>query len=208
MRLVSWLALALLLGVAPQARAVTFLFATDPFAGTDALTTPGRQIVGGESSVPFSPATDVFAFEPAVFGAGDQILFANGLVGDLPTAGVNVVVLQTLDNDGNPASAFGAGTAATLIAERIVTPGPGFFVYFNSGLDLPRLVFSIDLSDGEADLKVLARITNLTGQSGALATFSAANFAMIPEPSSLLLVALPGALAASVRRLRSRRVRR
>ena len=39
---------------------------------------------------------------------------------------------------------------------RSLLQGPGFFIYFNSGLDLPRLVYSTDLSDNTADLKVLA----------------------------------------------------
>lgn len=199
MRHLPSLALAVCLGLAPQAGAVTFSFTTDPFQGTDALTTPGRQVVGGESFVTFSPASDVFAFDPAIFGAGDQILFANELAGNLPTSGVNVVVLRTLDNDANPATPFAAGSAANLIADRINVSGAGFFVYFNSGLDLPRLVYSTDLGDNQADLKILARITNLAGQSGALATFTASNFAMIPEPSTALLVAVAGALALAGR---------
>jgi hypothetical protein len=173
-----------------SAGATTFSFLTDPFAGTDALTTPGRQVVGGEDFVTFSIAADVFAFEPTVFGVGTSVLFANDVAGNLPTGGVNVVVLQTTDDDANPATPFAAGTAASLIAARITSPGPGFFVYFNSGLDLPRLVYSTDLDDPTADLKILARITNLAGQSGALATFTASNFAMIPEPSGLVLTAL------------------
>lgn len=200
-------AAAALLSLAGAAGATTVSFVTDPFAGSDALTTPGRQIVGGEDFLSFDVASDVFAFEPSVFGAGSEILFASGLVGDLPTSGVNVVVLLTTDDDNDPGTPFAAGTAANLIAAQITAPGPGFFVYFNSGLDLPRLVYSVDLSDPTADLKVLARMTNLAGQPGALATFTAANFAMIPEPSSLLLVALPGALAAGgYRRARRRTI--
>ena len=42
------------------ASASTFTFDTDPFAGTPVLTTPGRQIVGGENFIVFNPATDVF----------------------------------------------------------------------------------------------------------------------------------------------------
>jgi len=198
------LVVTVLLGFSASAEAVTFSFVTDPFAGTVVLTTPGRQVVGGEPFVSFSIASDVFAFEPTIFGAGDQILFANGVAANLPTGGVNVVVLQTTDDDANPATPFAAGNAANLIAAQITSPGPGFFVYFNSGLDLPRLVYSTDLSDSTADLKILARITNLAGQSDALPTFTAANFAMIPEPSTLLLVAAFGALGAARQRLRRR----
>jgi hypothetical protein len=118
----------------------------------------------------------------------------------LPIGGVNVVVLQTFDDDANPLTPFGAGNAANLIANQFATPGPGFFIYFNQGLDLPRLVFSTDLSDNSADLKVLARMLNLTGQSGrdAVPTFTAANFAIttaVPEPSSfwaILAVSIAG----------------
>jgi hypothetical protein len=77
---------------------------------------------------------------------------------------------------------------------QVTSPGAGFFIYFNSGLDLPRLVYSTDLSDNMADLKVLARITNLEGQRDALPTFTASNFAVVPEPSSLLLMVGAGAL--------------
>jgi hypothetical protein len=112
----------------------------------------------------------------------------------LPTGGVNVVVLQSLDNDANPATPFAAGNAANLIAAQITSPGPGFFIYFNQGLDLPRLVFSTDLDDNTADLKILFRMTNFAGQPGALPTFTASNFAFVPEPSTLLLITAAGAL--------------
>ena len=195
-------AFALLLGWHAAAAATLFSFQTDPFAGSNALTTPGRQIVGGEDFVTFNVATDVFAFNPAVFGIG-QLSFFNGLVEDLPAGGVNVIVLQT-----QPIP-FAAGIAANLIAAEITTPGPGFFIYFNSGLDLPRLVYSTDLNDNTADLRVLARLTNLSGQAGrdALPTFTAANFALIEEPSPLVLLAaaLVAGLPVALRRRRRAR---
>jgi hypothetical protein len=205
-------ALAALFSLSTAANATTISFVTDPFAGSDALTTPGRQIVGNETFVSFLTASDIFAFDPLVFGVGNQVLFANDVVGSLPTSGVNIVVLQTLDNDSDPTTAFGAGNAANLIADQITSSGPGFFIYFNSGLDLPRLVYTTDLSENTADLKILARMTNLTGQGGrdALPTFTASNFAMlspIPEPSSLSLLAAPLALLASGHGLRRRRAR-
>lgn len=177
-------AFAVLLGWSAAAGATVFSFQTDPFAGTTALTTPGRQIVGGEDFITFNVATDVFAFNPAVFGIS-QLSFFNGLVEDLPAGGVNVIVLQT-----QPIP-FAAGLAANLIAAEITTPGPGFFIYFNSGLDLPRLVYSTNLDDNTADLRILARLTNLSGQPGrdALPTFTAANFALVDEPSTLVLFA-------------------
>ena len=194
--------LVALLSFGAPASATTITFDTDPFAGSDALTMPGRQIVGGEAFVSFSIGSDVFAFDPQVFDVDDQVLFANDVAGNLPTSSVNVVVLQTLDNDNDAATPFGAATAANLIADRITSSGPGFFVYFNSGLDLPRLVYTTDLSENTADLKILARMTNLGGQSGldALPLFTAANFAMIaapspvPEPASWALLMAPVAL--------------
>jgi hypothetical protein len=189
------------------ASAATFTFDTDPFAGTDVLATPGRQVVGGEDVITFSIASDVFQFEPSVFGVASSVLFANDVVANLPTSGVNVIVLQTTDDDANSTTAFAAGSAANLIAAQITSPGPGFFIYFNSGLDLPRLVYSTDLSDTTADLKVLARMSNLAGQSGALATFTESNFTMIPEPSTLLLVTTTGALWACGHRVRRGRAR-
>ena len=168
---------------------------------------PGRQIVGGELFTAFDIGADVFEFSTFVFGI-DQILFANDLVGNLPTSDVNVVVLQSLDNDGDPTTPFGAGNAASLIAAQITQPGPGFFIYFNSGLNLPRLVFSTDLSENTSDLKVLARLTDFSGQPGVLPTFTEENFSVtqVPEPATLLLMTTGGALLVS-RRLRSKRTR-
>jgi len=199
MRCSTLLLASALLTLGTTSNATTFTFDSDPFAGTTALTTPGRQIVANEQFISFNPGTDVFAFDPAVFGVANQIHFVNGAAGNLPSGGVNVVVLESFDDDNNPLTPFGAGNAASLIAQRISTPGAGFFVYFNQALNVPRLVFSTDLDDPTADLKVLARMTNLTGQDGrdALPEFTAANFATIastaeaaaPEPATLLLMA-------------------
>jgi hypothetical protein len=65
----------------------------------------------------------------SVVGIGDTIHFANGLAGNLPTTGLNVVVLQSFDNDANPGHPFGAGNAASLIADQITSPGTGFFLF-------------------------------------------------------------------------------
>lgn len=200
---------ALLIALNANVSATTFTFDTDPFAGTDALTTPGRQIVGGESSIDFSISSDSFLFDSVVFGIQGPISFANDTVGNLPSTGLNVVVLQTFDTDNDPATPFGAGNAANLIAEQITSPGAGFFVYFNSGLDLPRLVYSTDLSDFTSDLKILARMTNLQGDAGrsAIPTFSAANFQLIdgdpsvsvPEHASHLTILIAAAALIAAR---------
>ena len=194
------------LAFASTAQAATIRFDTDPFAGTTALTTPGRQIIANELFTPFNIATDVFQLESTVFGTGTTVNFVNALAANIPASGVNVVVLQSFDDDNNPATNFAAGNAANLIAAQITTPGPGFFVYFNQGLDVARLVFSTDLDDPNADLKVLARMTNLSGQVGrdAIPTFTAANFQIttVPEPATLSLMAVAGIAGAGRRYLR------
>jgi hypothetical protein len=200
---------AALLALPATVEADTFSFTTDPFAGTTALTDPGRQIIGNELFTPFSPASDVFSFDASIFGIS-SIHFANDVIGNVPTSGVNVIVLRTFDNDNDSTTPFNAGTAANLLAAQITSPGAGFFIYFNSALDLPRLVFSTDLSDNTADLKVLARMTNLKAQPGrdALADFSASNFAIqTPEPTSALLLISSSALWACCHALRRKRLR-
>ena len=211
MRKALWLCVGVaLFGLSSTAEASTFRFDTDPFAGTTALQTPGRQVIGNELFINiFDIATDVFSLDPAVFGTGDVVDFVNTTAADIPATGVNVVVLQTFDDDNNAGTPFGAGQAANLIASQITTPGPGFFVYFNQGLDLPRLVFSTDLSSNTADLKVLARLLNLNGAIGrnAIPTFTAANFDFaetpaVPEPATLTLFAAAGVTGVCQRLLR------
>src|SRR5262249_54314982 len=102
----------LLLGLGSTAQATTFRFDTDPFAGTNVLNIPGRQIVGGEDFISFSIANDVFSLESTVFGVGGSVHFVNAPAANLPTGGVNVVVLQDFDNDANTGTPFGAGQAA------------------------------------------------------------------------------------------------
>jgi len=204
--LISFSAAALLLGASLGSFAQeVFTFSGDPFEGSDAPATPGRQVVGGEPSIAFSLPADVFSFEGSAFAFVTNINFANGPIGSIPAAGTNVAVLRTFDNDDDAGTPFNAGSAANLLAEQITTPGAGLFIYFNSGLDLPRLVYSSDLSDNTADLKILARMTNLTGVGGqeAMAQFTAENFAFagpIPEPATLVLFGSGLALMAGLGR--------
>lgn len=168
----------------------TLLFNSNPLAGSPALTTPGRQIVNGAGGGPvfaFDPLTDVLAFSVGAFGV-NSVQFANGNTTDVdfPTSGVTVAVVL---------NANAAGAAASALAAQITTPGAGFFMYFNTGLNVPRLVFSTDLSDPDADLAILARFDNLTGQN-IISSVTAANFAAVPEPSSIVLTG--GALATAL----------
>jgi hypothetical protein len=147
----------------PGTHATTFTFDTDPFAGTNIRDQPGRQIVGGEDFLAFSIANDIFSLDAGAFSVSGRVGFVNDLAENLPAVGVNIVILRGFDSDANPLTPFGAGTAANLIADQITITGPGFFVYFNQSLDLPRLVYSTDLSRSDADLKILARMLNLIG---------------------------------------------
>ena len=178
--------------VSTTAHAAIISFNTDPFAGTNA-SDPGRQIVGAPGTpITFDISSDVFAFSSDVFGV-KSLQFINALSANLPATGYNVVVLQ----DGAP---LAAPVAADRIAAQLTTSGPGFFIYFNTGLDLPRLVYSRDLGDNTADIAILARLTNLNGPTGfaRLPTFTAANFA-VPEPATVLLMST-AALALGLRR--------
>jgi hypothetical protein len=201
MRLSSHVALGLF-AFLTTVNAATVVFNQDPFAGTNAGD-PGRQIVKGPGRpVTFDIATDVLFLNPDVFGIS-QLSVGNDLVENLPATGLNFVVVQ---NTGAP---FGAGTAADLIAAQFTDPGPGFFIYFNTNLQLARLVFSEDLSDANADLSILARFTNLAGAAGfaALPTITAGNLSTtVPEPSTVLMTAA-GALLLCCSRVRRRYTR-
>jgi PEP-CTERM motif len=206
---------ALLTVVTGTATAVTFQFNTDPFAGTTVRNAPGRQVVGGELFLPtFNLNTDVFSFDGNAFRIGSSVSFADNLAANLPPVALNVVVLQDTDNDNNRLTPFGAGNAADLIAANSPLSGPGVFIYMNSDLNLRRLVYSDDLSDNTADLRILARILDPTGAAAisTLPNFTSANFQITtaataaPEPSSFALLGLGLVLgsAALRRRLKDR----
>ncbi len=161
-----------------------FAFSGDPFDGAD-VSAADRQIIGNEDTIEdFNFAEDTYQFNAGDFGITGDVSFAavdaNDPNAQIP-AGANVIVLLNSDNDADPGTPFLAGTAAGQIANLVDQPGPGIFVYFNSNLQLNRVVYSSDLSDPTADLSILSRQTDLTGQDAidALASFSADNFQFV-----------------------------
>lgn len=177
-------------GFLMAAQGATVNFNGDPFAGSTALSTPGRQVNGlGELTLAqFDLVTDRFVFNINAFPNVGPLNFINST---LVVNGFNVIVLRDVDNDNNPATPFNAGLAANLIANQVSSDGAGFFLYFNSALSANRLVYSTNLNESNADLAILARISSPTGQGAinALPAFTAANFSTsnVPEPSSWLL---------------------
>lgn len=212
-RALAWIPAALI-AFGATAQAATITFNTDPFAGTNVLTTPGRQVLGGEAFLPtFDPRTDKFVFDAAVFGITGPEAFVNALSADIPAGGANIVVLEDFDDDANPLTPFGASNAANLIAGHLGTHGAGFFVYFNQGLNLPRLVYSTDLASTTSDLRILARVLGGSNGQASLAGYTQANFAFteagtasVPEPASAWLVITSLALCGCASRFFGRRV--
>lgn len=210
---IKCLAIAATIALAPAsgAEAKTISFDTDPFAGSTALTTAGRQIVGNELFIPdFDAANDVLSFDPVVFGLNRPLSFASGSAASFLGSAANFLVLQDVDADFNPANGIfnNAGTAANNIAASGIGSGPGFFIYFNTALNLNRLVYSTNLASPTADLKVLARFTNQTGVDATQArnAFSARNIAAVPEPSSWMMLVLGfGVVGFAMRSKASRR---
>jgi hypothetical protein len=178
------------------AQAADVLFNTAPFQGSAADPNDNvRTVFGGlEQQLPtFDLTQDRFVFNGAAFSRITALNFITAPVAGIPASGFNVIVLQTTDNDDNPATAFNAGTAANLIAGMVQTDGPGFFIYHNSGLRVNRLVYSSNLNSATGDLSILARVLSPTGADATalLDDFTAANFAItpVPEPGSWALMA-------------------
>jgi hypothetical protein len=194
MRLV--IASALLAASTQFATAATVPISVNPLTASGFDPDDGiRQVAFNQAiAVPsFDPAADSFLLNLAAFGLAGPLAFINALAADLPASGVNTVVLQDSDNDGNNATAFNAGTAANLIAGKLTENAAGFFVYFNSALSINRLVFSTNLNSTTSDLAILAAIQSPKGADAiaALPGFGAANFqavAPVPLPAALPLM--------------------
>jgi hypothetical protein len=184
--------------------AVNHVLASDPFAGSTALSTPGRQIFGGgeRTLASFGQSSDVFVLDASFFAVSTTLNFVNAPASGLSSSGLNVVVLNQADNDNNPQTAFLAGTAANLIAAAIDTPGAGFFVYSNSSLGVNRLVYSTDLRDPTADLAILARIASPIAPDAfpAMSGFGASNFIIVPAPAALTAFGACGVIGLRRRR--------
>ncbi|NJK62219.1 MAG: hypothetical protein HC921_05610 [Synechococcaceae cyanobacterium SM2_3_1] len=149
-------------------------------SGNDTVLYNGSQLGSGPDQLSdWAVNSDRFLLNPGDFNVAGSLSFVNTLASNLPSGGVNVIVLQDTDNDNDPNTAFNARSAAQLIGAEINQISPGFFVYWNSGLGVNRLVFSEDLSDGNAPLTVLSAINTLSGQDAinALPSFRVANFA-------------------------------
>lgn len=123
---------------------------------------------------------DRFVFDTEVFGVTGNKKVSVSLAADIK-AGANVIVLQDTDNDANAATVFNAGAAASLIAENVDVDGAGFFVYWNSALGINRLVYSENLNEATADIRVLANINTLAGAEAiaALDDFAGRDFAFL-----------------------------
>lgn len=143
-----------------------------------------RQVIGGEDFISdFSFGRDTLELDATEFRVFGELSFVSATAANLPSGGANVIVLQDSDDDGDPLTVFNAGSAANLIAEATDEEGAGFFVYFNSALNVNRLVYSEDLSDATADLQIVARFDDLTGDNAiaALQDFSVDDFAFVNE---------------------------
>ncbi|MEL7199316.1 MAG: CHRD domain-containing protein, partial [Pseudomonadota bacterium] len=133
---------------------------------------------------------DLYQIDAGDYGVDGDVSFVavdlNEAGAEIP-AGSNVIVVLNTDNDDNPDTPFNAGAAASQIAALVEEPGPGFFVYWNSNLGVNRLVYSSDLSSADADLKIVARQTDLEGMDAiaALSEFTSENFEFVGDGTAI-----------------------
>jgi len=201
---------ALLAASTQSPSAATVLIKVNPLtaSGIDPNDSIRQVVVTQATAVPsFDLASDRFLLSLAAFGLSGPLAFINSLAADLPVSGFNMAVLQDSDNDGDAVTAFNAIAAANLIAGALTVDGAGFYVYFNSTLNINRLVFSTNLNSPTSDLVILAAIQSPTGADAiaALPRFTAPNFqavAPLPLPAALPLLAAAVAGLGLVRRRR------
>ena len=170
----------------------SFAFSGDPFApnvagGPMRIAGDGvRQIVNGadiatDNVQDFNTANDRFVFDANDLGLS-EIRFFNGTQADGSTAlshvgDANVIIVGSFAN---------AAAAANAIAVASDLDEAGAFVYFNSTLNINRLVYSENLGAdngagvGAGDFSVLAALRNTTGQDAIqlLPSFQSNNFAL------------------------------
>jgi Ca2+-binding RTX toxin-like protein len=127
----------------------------------------------------FTIGEDQFALNAQDLGLGSfggAIAFQKGQSSQIGNG--NIIVLT----DPFPA----AGAAARAIANNPnITADEGIFVYFNTTLQLTRVVYSTNLADG-GDISVLANLTNQTGPTGLanINNFTANDFILIAPNST------------------------
>ena len=105
MRCLSFLVVIASLSLNTPAGAANFRFDAAPFALSDALTTPGRQIVPNEQFLSFNTAADVFAFDRL---AGTTALVSH-VPGSATTTGNSVSFHSAINGDGT-VIVYGAGS--------------------------------------------------------------------------------------------------
>lgn len=181
------------------------------FAATTALAVGAAQAAtftvtsGQNAQVPsFDTAEDQFLIDTASFGFDESFVFLNSLATGVNDV-ANIIVLQDADDDNDPTTVFNARSAARLIGANTDEARGGFFIYFNSALNINRLVYSTDLSDGEAGFQIVAAILDPTGAAAiaALPGFSAANFDVAPVPLPGAAILFGSAIAAGAFRRRA-----
>ncbi|MEM1346109.1 MAG: VPLPA-CTERM sorting domain-containing protein [Pseudomonadota bacterium] len=183
----------------------------------------------------FDPSQDVYRLDLRDFPVNGPLSLFQGAAGDPGIASWsdnpntigtldNIIILQNFDNndvDGNfPANwdnSFNARRALEAIAANTTGNRPGFFLYWNEGLGINRLVYTENLANGAAPFRVLfandepgaepgddlrigpggvlglGGFTPERGQANAafndLANFSSANFTtVVPVPATLPLI--------------------
>ncbi|MEM1379628.1 MAG: VPLPA-CTERM sorting domain-containing protein [Pseudomonadota bacterium] len=153
----------------------------------------------------FDTSQDQFRIATDSFGFDQRLAFLNTEAGGVDDL-ANIIVLQDFDDDNDASTVFNARSAARLIGANTDEDRDGFFVYYNSALQINRLVYSTNLADGDASFQIIAAILNPTGADAiaALPTFGADNFSEVPVPAAALLF---GGVAAGFGALRKKRAR-